>query len=196
MINGIIVYFIGIPFWILTRSIMLLFKRKEQTNMVILREIILSIFVMYLLSLIKVTLFPVLLNRMPPFEVLKTINYMPFVEVKRFISDGYFSYIFTSALIIRNYGGNFILLMPLSVISLLLYSKFQKSINNFLLCLFTSIMIEMLQLAENMIGVGLGRSSDINDIILNTLGAVFAFYIFRGVSNIYTHYGFKVIKSI
>lgn len=72
--------------------------------------------------------------------------------------------------------GNFIMLLPLGIYLPLLYSRFRRFSGFFavlLICLLVSIGIELLQLITSY------RSTDIDDVILNTLGGGLGFIIYQ-----------------
>lgn len=71
--------------------------------------------------------------------------------------------------------GNFIMLLPLGVYLPLLYRRMNNFLLLFLTSLFTAAIIELLQLATRF------RSADVDDVILNTSGAVVGFLLFRFV---------------
>ena len=111
------------------------------------------IFAIYILALLGVTLFPIQINVRG--QSIHTygipVNYVP---LKSIINDiaavghGHFSTQFQIKLLIRNVGGNFILLMPLGILLPLLWRKI-NSIKKVLVFGFAvSLSIEMLQLLE------------------------------------------------
>jgi glycopeptide antibiotics resistance protein len=72
--------------------------------------------------------------------------------------------------------GNFIMLLPLGIYLPLLYRKLRRPLGFFailFICLFVSIGIELLQLITSY------RSTDIDDVILNTLGGCLGFIIYQ-----------------
>jgi len=72
--------------------------------------------------------------------------------------------------------GNFVMLLPLGIYLPLIYRRFRKAYNFFvvlLICFFVSVAIELLQLATSY------RSTDIDDVILNTLGGSAGFLIYQ-----------------
>jgi glycopeptide antibiotics resistance protein len=75
----------------------------------------------------------------------------------------------------RQIAGNFIMLLPLGIYLPLLYRKLRK-VSGFFAVLITSFLlsvgIEILQLATNY------RSTDVDDVFLNTVGACAGFLIF------------------
>ena len=72
--------------------------------------------------------------------------------------------------------GNFIMLLPLGIYLPLLFRRFRRFSGFFavlFICLFVSVGIELLQLVTSY------RSTDIDDVILNTLGGCFGFIIYQ-----------------
>ena len=77
--------------------------------------------------------------------------------------------------------GNFVMLLPLGIYLPLLYTKLRKAYSFFavlLICFLVSIGIELLQLATSY------RSTDIDDVILNTLGGCTGFIIYLLIKTI------------
>jgi len=71
--------------------------------------------------------------------------------------------------------GNFVMLLPLGIYLPLLYRKLRKAYSFFamlFICFLVSVCIELLQLATSY------RSTDIDDVILNTLGGGVGFLIY------------------
>ena len=72
--------------------------------------------------------------------------------------------------------GNFVMLLPLGIYLPLIYRRFRKAYHFFvvlLICFLVSVAIELLQLATSY------RSTDIDDVILNTLGGGAGFLIYQ-----------------
>jgi glycopeptide antibiotics resistance protein len=69
--------------------------------------------------------------------------------------------------------GNFIMLLPMGIFLPILFRKMDNLLLVFLAALMTSTLIEFLQLATKF------RSADVDDIILNTAGAVLGFLFYR-----------------
>ena len=72
--------------------------------------------------------------------------------------------------------GNFVMLLPLGIYLPLIYKSLRKAYNFFgvlLICFLVSVGIELLQLATSY------RSTDIDDVILNTLGGGVGFLIYQ-----------------
>ena len=79
--------------------------------------------------------------------------------------------------------GNFVMLLPLGIYLPLIYTRLRKAYNFFavsLICFLVSVGIELLQLATSY------RSTDIDDVILNTLGGGAGFLIYQLIKSIVT----------
>jgi len=79
--------------------------------------------------------------------------------------------------------GNFVMLLPLGIYLPLIYTRFRKAYNFFvvlLICFLASVGIELLQLATSY------RSTDVDDVILNTVGGGVGFLIYQLIKFIVT----------
>lgn len=184
-----ILLIIGLPLWIIIRSVILLFRRKKGDKLNLYKEIITNLFVIYLFILIGVTIFPLRIGSTIPYlsnmSILEryNINLIPFVD--------YYKNNISVKGVIRNVGGNLILLSPFIFY---LCIKFEK-LRSIKLCMLTSFLIslsiELIQLFMNILSLSYGRSVHTEDLILNTLGGIIAWYIFK-----YTYKGkFKDILN-
>ena len=73
-------------------------------------------------------------------------------------------------------SGNFVMLLPLGIYLPLLYKKLRRPISFFVVafsCFLTSVGIELLQLATSY------RSTDVDDVVLNTAGGCCGFIIYQ-----------------
>jgi glycopeptide antibiotics resistance protein len=68
--------------------------------------------------------------------------------------------------------GNLVMLLPLGIYIPLLFPKLSGFFRVFLICLLVSVSIELMQLITSI------RSTDIDDVILNTSGAVVGYLIY------------------
>ena len=184
-----ILLIIGLPLWIIIRGVILLFRRKKGDKLNLYNEIITNLFVIYLFILIGVTIFPLRIGSTIPYlsnmSILEryNINLIPFVD--------YYKNNISVKGVIRNVGGNLILLSPFIFY---LCIKFEK-LRSIKLCMLTSFLIslsiELIQLFMNILSLSYGRSVHTEDLILNTLGGIIAWYIFK-----YTYKGkFKDILN-
>ena len=69
--------------------------------------------------------------------------------------------------------GNFVMLMPLGIYIPLLFPKLSAFFKVFIACFLVSVSIELMQLITSY------RSTDVDDVILNTSGSVVGYLIYR-----------------
>lgn len=180
---------LGVPIWIITRIITLVVKKKSGKKIYVAKEIMTNIFAIYCLVLIGVTLFPIEimfgeglseLRSIYTFKQRLGINIIPLRDyIYGFISlkDSNIGYFF----LIRSIVGNIILIAPF-IGYLLMYKKKLRNVKNVIVISFLiSLCIEVLQLIENITYLsGMpGRTVNIDDLILNTIGGILAYYIFK-----------------
>lgn len=98
-------------------------------------------------------------------------NIMPFQEIMR--------YEFGSRLFIYNVGGNILAFLIFGLI-VSCYIKPKNCLAPFIISLLISATVEFVQL-------NIGRSFDVDDIILNVLGGLLGYLLYVGGSAIYKH---------
>ena len=142
-------------------------------------EVINILFVVYLLKLIQVTIIP-MHHGSPGYFA---INMMPFQYVISDIKLIGISYggdgLFQISLILKNVLGNTLLLVPFGLYLAVIFKDKVKWYHGF----YISLFIEVSQLIMTYIGLS-ARISDIDDLILNTLGFTFAIWIMKRLSRI------------
>ena len=146
-----------------------LYNKKEE--FVLHKELLLLSFVVYILCLFRIV----------TYQDITTVggnNFIPFKEILR--------YEFGARLFVKNIIGNVLLFVPYGFFTAL-YVDIKKSRSAFFLVLLASVAIEVTQL-------GIGRVFDVDDIILNVLGGMIGFYIYRILDKIADHLP-KVFKS-
>ncbi len=100
----------------------------------------------------------------------ESTNLIPFATVKLFIK-GYFEDNLTLWDTVLNVFGNFVAFMPLPFFVSVFFKKYRTYFKMFILVLIAVMTIELLQF------VFLTGSSDIDDLILNTSGAMLFYYL-------------------
>lgn len=146
---------------VISLRIVYIFKNKEQ--FVFYKELLSLAFIIYVLCLFYVVTFQ---------DVSwSTSNFIPFKEM--------FRYDFGSRLFIKNVLGNIVLFAPYGffVGYFLRLKKFKSAL---FMILIASVSIEVTQLL-------IGRVFDIDDIILNIIGGLIGFAIFKSMNNIKKH---------
>ena len=137
---------------IISMRIVYLFKNKKE--FIVYRELASLIFIIYVLCLFYVVTFQ---------DVSwSSSNFIPFKEM--------FRYQFGSRLFFKNVIGNMLLFMPYGFFTAY-YLKLEKPKAVIILSLLVSTTIEFTQLA-------IGRVFEIDDLILNFMGAMVGFYVY------------------
>ena len=99
------------------------------------------------------------------------INLVPFSEI--------FRYDFGSKMFIYNVLGNILLFVPYGYF-VTRYTESKSLYQIFIVSLVTSFTVELLQ-------VRLGRSFDVDDILLNVIGGILGYFLFVSLNAIRTH---------
>jgi glycopeptide antibiotics resistance protein len=147
------------------------YKRKQET---FLQAFIQSTFLIYVFMVLTLTGYFILFREVAAhgwwqkvlhrIQTKEKINLQPFLMFKQFQ--------IASTQVI----GNLVMLLPLGIYVPLLFPKLAAFFRVFLFCLLISISIELMQLITYV------RSTDIDDVILNTSGAVVGYIIYRFLS--------------
>lgn len=146
------------------------FSKKNLKNAF--RNIPMVVFITYLLLLIYLTLFSQYFGRI---WFHRSINLMPFVTIYRYIVSSN-----NPGLALMNLAGNIIAFMPFGLL-LPMVLKNQMHFLFIFCCIFsTSISIEIIQY---ILGVGV---TDIDDIILNVIGGMLGYCLFKAFKKIIT----------
>ena len=136
-------------------SLRITYLIKNNIKFVFYKEILMLGFIMYVIALFEVVTFQ---------DVSwSSSNFIPFKEMLR--------YDFGTKLFFKNVIGNMIMFIPFGFFTSY-FLKLKKVYSVFLLTLLTSITIETTQLL-------IGRVFDIDDIILNVIGGLIVYLIFK-----------------
>ena len=144
-------------------SLRLSYLIKNKEKIVLYKEIMMLVFIIYILCLFQVVTFQDDVS-------WASNNFIPFKEIMR--------YKITNRLFIKNVLGNMIMFLPFGFFTSL-YLKSEKITLPLLLTLIASLSIEIVQMI-------IGRVFDVDDIILNLIGGVLGYLIysiFRNMSN-------------
>ncbi len=163
---------LALPVWLAVRTLFLL-GRHERPRWG--RELALTAFVLYCVGLFSQTLLPVGLVWPAPRAALEAalrrwhtgqgINLLPLETVRRFWRYG------SRQQLLVNLAGNVAVFVPLGLLPTALWQRLRRLWKATLLCCASSCLIEFFQLF-------IGRSVDVDDVILNTLGGVLGYLLF------------------
>ncbi|MBI5978599.1 VanZ family protein [Clostridium perfringens] len=151
----------------------------KQKNIVF-KVIIYLIFILYILSLIYILLFKngdafilsQYINKKSFIEKLSYAQLVPFTTIKEFIFEAP-----TYLIAIKNLVGNIIIFCPLGFLLPLISMKLNSWKKVILIIFLISFLIESIQLVT-----GLGFF-DVDDLILNTLGGIIGYWIYKLFKN-------------
>lgn len=154
---------------LLSRVIKVFFYKIKGNKINIKRELLIMLFVFYIICLISITLLPITIYYVNTgYTITPNINLIPLKGMLDFISFKLF---------VLNTLGNLILFIPFIIfIEILKEGKIKLSKGLFWVFI-CSIIIESFQYIEMYLQVA-DRVVDINDIILNVLGGFIGYYIY------------------
>lgn len=152
-------------------TIRLIYLLKNKEHIVLYREIFMLTFVVYILCLFQIVTVQDTVS-------WSTNNFVPFREILR--------YDIGSALFFKNIIGNILLFLPFGFfVSYIIKSK--DVILPLIICIVCSISVETVQLY-------IGRVFDVDDIILNVIGGIAGYFVYRVVHSVATRLP-KVFQS-
>ncbi|HUS03473.1 MAG TPA: VanZ family protein [Chitinophagaceae bacterium] len=162
--------------WVLFRIIWFNGKENSFRRFSYKKELISLLFVVYTGFVISVTLLPVPVTRVKEPGTV-SINVIPIINTtKHFFSTLSPENKFNTRHDIENIIGNIILFIPLGIF--LFYSSFSLE-RAIIIAFCCSVSIELMQLISREFGNY--RTVDIDDIILNTFGALAGFIIIKKI---------------
>lgn len=134
------------------------------------REVLMAAFVLFLVALAQQTILPqiqISLSgiRIEPWDI-NGCNYIPLYTISRFLRYG------SPGQIAVNLIGNVIVFVPLGLLPPLLWRRWRGVVPGIGFGMLCSIVIEIIQPL-------VGRSRDIDDVILNTLGCALGYILGR-----------------
>ena len=142
------------------------------------KELLLLLFALYIVFILCLTLLPVPVTRIDNPNAMD-INVVPLINTIKQSLDIFSRHnTFKRLHVIENILGNIILFMPLGIFLPLFFPKYSLK-RIIVLAFICSLSIELVQLIGRQFGNY--RTVDIDDIILNTIGAILGFIIYRWI---------------
>lgn len=180
LLNSQFAFIIGTPILIIIEIIRYIKAKLLKRNFVDYKEISIVLFSMYIMALISITLLPIYTfgKVEASANVVPVINTVKDIEGVTSAPSNLKGYMITFWII--NIFGNLFLLVPLAAITPIIFKRFRSLKSAMLLCVSVSVLIEFLQYLSMF--VGNIRSVDIDDVILNSLGSIIGFSIFKAIN--------------
>lgn len=195
MIDKQVLFIFLLPVWIVIRIVHWKIDKLRRNSLM--RELVLNIFFIYILCFLSITLFPlyILFGRSAHWFSVNIIPVITTVREVSNITNNPNMHNFMVRFWIKNIFGNTLLLMPLGIMLPVLWRKFHELRKTVMFAFCISLCIEVIQLLSSYIG-NVGRAFDIDDIILNTIGAWVGFFIYdKVVRRVFVKYKLKVIDT-
>lgn len=170
MIN-ILEFQIPLALFLIVYSIYLIKTFRKNT---LFKHFINFTFVMYIICVVIITIFPI--------PVDKSTIY--FAKESSYLQNNFLPMQFINNFSIYQSLGNFLLFVPLSFYLVLISKKFNSYKKVFGIAVVFSLSIELTQFLISSLAGYTYRVTDIDDVILNTLGALFGFVISKFIFNI------------
>lgn len=198
MINGSLIVGYGVICYLTGRGIIVWRKNKNHQKVYLIDESISFLFVLYLLLVVSVTLFPLETRIDFNWEnILYRINLIPIATVIQEIQLISSSYngdsMFQAYLLLKNIGGNILLTVPLGILAPLLWNNIKEFKALLLLGFLMSVSIEFLQFFIILAG-GQGRAVDVDDVIWNISGSIVGFYFYKLIIKLADKFDIKIIR--
>ncbi|WP_235852034.1 VanZ family protein [Niallia nealsonii] len=198
MYSSLIVY-IGVCIYIIGVSIKLAVSYKKKP-IYWLKEAVKLLFVVYMLLVVSVTLFPIYAYNIVSLEGLKySVNIIPLVSILKSIEQIGIAYdgdaLFMSSLIIRNVGGNILLFMPLGVLAPIIWHQYKNLSSMLFLGMLLSIFIEGIQFFEILSGSSI-RAVDVDDVICNVFGAMLGYFVYAAIFKLANRFQIKALQKL
>jgi glycopeptide antibiotics resistance protein len=164
----------ALPFWILFRIIIL--SKRFQRSVSLKRELILGLCFLYVIFVLAITVVPTPVSQFRD-PTARDLNVVPVINTaKEFIANLSPKRNYMLGHSLENILGNIILFVPLGIFLPLLSARFYSLKKVLITAFFCSLSIEVIQYIS--VFWRSYRSVDIDDIILNTLGAFLGFIIY------------------
>lgn len=176
MLDKQILFVFLLPVWIVIRIALFYSSKKRKSGFSLKRELLLNVLFIYILCLISITFFPlnIMFGREHKWVSLNLIPVIGTVKEVTNITNNPNMHNFMIKFWIKNIAGNLLLFFPLGILLPLLWERFRNLTKVIIFAFCLTLSIEILQLLLGYIG-NVGRAFDIDDIILNTAGALLGF---------------------
>ena len=171
---------VALPIYLICR---LIFIKKTKKQVKVFNELLLTIFILYIIGLASQTIIPYwnmgIYSDTGKFyfnirltNSISEINLIPFKTLYEYLFVNNTSVSSWSSVSILNIFANTLLFIPLGLLTPLIWEKYDLFYKILTLGLISTCLIEFIQ-------IFIGRSTDIDDVILNTIGVIIGYTIFK-----------------
>lgn len=170
---GLLIAVISLSIWIIFRIIVNV-KNKNPTKISLRKEVVYFAFYTYIIAILSLTVFPLPFKRFKdPDE--QELNLIPFSNILRGVKNMIYGHenFFDHSL--QNILGNIALFLPLGIFLPIIFRNVRSLLKVTIIACLCSACIESSQLISQHYHIY--RSVDIDDVILNTSGAMLGYAI-------------------
>ncbi len=166
---------VALPFWVAFRIRAHAARKRMRERTTAGREILLTVFFLYLVFLAALTVVPIPMSRFRP-RGTDDLNLVPVLNSLKCFSPSVGR---RNVLLfcLQNMAGNIFLFLPLGIFLPAFFHKFDSLARVLLVAFALSASIEAVQFISRLIGSF--RTVDVDDVLLNTLGAAAGFLIYK-----------------
>ena len=165
-----------LPTWMLYRLVIWGRLKRNGKSIRLKHELALTLFVMYVGAVLAITIAPASISSFNNPNAQK-LNLVPLINTyEQYIDTLAKSDDVSTRFALENIIGNFILFIPLGIFLPAIFKQFGSLKQVVIACFLFSFAIELLQFSLRKFGIY--RTTDIDDIILNTLGGMMGWLIF------------------
>ncbi|MFL6216141.1 MAG: VanZ family protein [Blastocatellia bacterium] len=164
-----------LPLWVATRFAISVYRRRRGRQTSTSRELLLASLFLYLVFLAAVTIVPLPMSRsrIPRADDINLVPILPLLRCFQLQPSGIPE---SRRFCIQNLLGNIVLFLPLGILLPLVFQRINSLQRVLIVAAVASCGIELTQFVSRQFGSY--RYVDINDVILNTLGACLSFACF------------------
>ncbi len=176
-------FFIGLSPVFCAQTALLIFKVYRGEKISQSREFLKFVFAIYILFTASLMFFPVnydvdtllVFNKQPLY--LNPLNAI--TRLIGVIGEQHFSLLFRLKIITSYLAGNLLMLFPFGIMLPVFCRTFRKLAPCLLLGLAVSVLALIIQYIESAYSIGIIRTADIDNVILNVAGLCFGFFLYR-----------------
>lgn len=184
-LESMVIYIlIGAPIYLISRYLSVKYKTQPIVWM---KETLLFLFVMFCIGVASQTIIPhwyitVEEGKQQLYiqwsEGLRSINLIPFATIISYFALENDQVSNWNEVSLVNLLGNILIFVPFGIFLPLLWKAFRKFSSIFWIAICIPLLIEIIQLF-------IGRSTDIDDVILNAVGIMFGFGLYKMFQNLF-----------
>jgi glycopeptide antibiotics resistance protein len=166
---------LALPFWVAFRVKANAARKRLRERTAAGRELLLTLLFLYLVFLAALTVVPIPMSRFRAHGT-NDLNLVPVLNSLKCFSPGVVGRRNVLLFCLQNMAGNVLLFLPLGILLPSVSAKFDSLARVLAVAFALSAFVEAVQFMSRLIGTF--RTVDVDDVLLNTLGAAVGFFLF------------------